>query len=352
MMARPPVAARRRCLTRFAALAGAPALAALAPWAASRAAEAPLVTLYGKPPSSRPQRLFAAGPPAGVLLAVLAPERLLGWPTTFDAAARTLLPPAARDKPTLGRLLGRGSTIGAEALLAHQPDLIVDAGAVDATYRSMAQRVAEQTGLPYALVDGRLVDTPRQLREAGALLGVEPARVQALAAYAEAALAQSAALHTGARPGVYLARSATGLETAPLGSINSEFIEAAGGRNVAVGRAGVASVSMEQVLGWAPDWIVTQDRSFYVQAQRDALWRALPAVREGRLLLAPDRPFGWTDVPPGVNRLLGLRWLAASFARGRPDTAAAIDEALHFYALFYGVTPARETIAALLDGRA
>ena len=31
------------------------------------------------------QRVFAAGPPAGVLLYALAPDKLIGWPRALDA---------------------------------------------------------------------------------------------------------------------------------------------------------------------------------------------------------------------------------------------------------------------------
>lgn len=349
---------------------GGPLLGALC--GPSAAAAAPLIQIFGAV-RPNPARVFVAGPPAAVVMACLAPERMLGWPMPVSEAAKALLPVAARDKPMLGRLSGRGSTVSLEALLAMKPDLIIDTGTVDATYVSTAQRVADQTGVAYALVDGRLADSARQLNELGALLGV-PARARALVAFAEEALGEAAQIRggAGARPSVYLARGADGLETATAGSINAEIIEASGGRNVAsTGRAGVARVSLEQVLGWAPDWVLTQDRNFFRAAQGDAVWRTLPAIREGRLLLAPDLPFGWLDGPPSVNRLLGVKWLAAHLRRGRPEGASvasasgaalatqamnqvlreAIDDALRFHALFYGVTPSREAVQGWLDGR-
>jgi len=333
---------RRAALQALAALGLLPA--------ALRAASGSLIQLFGKPPQST-HKVFVTGPPAAVLVTVLAPERLMGWPSALSDAQRTLLPAAARDKPVLGRLLGRGSTVSLEALLALQPDLVLDAGSISATYVSTAQRVADQTGLPYALVDGRLADTPRQLREVGVLLGVRE-RGEQLALYADETLsAASAQRGAGATPGVYLARGNDGLETATAGSINAEIIEAAGGRNVVdAGRGGsIARVSMEQVLAWAPDWVLTQDRNFHALARTDTAWQALPAVRAGRVLLTPDRPFGWVDGPPGVNRLIGVRWLAASLQRGATVDFTA--EAQRFYALFYGVTPSREELQALLDGR-
>ena len=59
---------------------------------------------------------------------------------------------------------------------------------------------------------------------------------------------------------MYLARGPDGLETGVTGSINTEIIERAGGRNVADGgdqRRGIASVSPEQVLLWNPDVLIT-----------------------------------------------------------------------------------------------
>ena len=79
------------------------------------------------------QRVFAAGAPAGVLLAALAPEKLLGWPMQLGVPARKLLGPVPAALPFLGRLSGRGSTVSMETLLQLQPDLILDAGTADAT---------------------------------------------------------------------------------------------------------------------------------------------------------------------------------------------------------------------------
>jgi ABC-type Fe3+-hydroxamate transport system substrate-binding protein len=63
--------------------------------------------------------------------------------------------PAVRALPELGRLTGRGDTLNLERLLAGRPDVIIDFGSVSATYRSLADRVQAQTGIPYVLIDGR-----------------------------------------------------------------------------------------------------------------------------------------------------------------------------------------------------
>jgi iron complex transport system substrate-binding protein len=134
--------------------------------------------------------------------------------------------------------------------MAARPDLGRDVGTIDATYESFAQRVREQTGLRYELLDGRLADSPAVLRRAGALIGVD-ARADDLAREAERLIARvSARRSTAARTRAYLARGPDGLETGLRGSINSEVLEFVGAQNVAGdGGRGIA-VSMEQVLAW------------------------------------------------------------------------------------------------------
>ena len=58
------------------------------------------------------------------------------------------------DLPTLGRLTGRGNTANVEVLLGARPDVIVDYGTINPTYVSLADRVQEQTRIPYLLLDG------------------------------------------------------------------------------------------------------------------------------------------------------------------------------------------------------
>ena len=98
------------------------------------------------------------------------------------------------------------------------------------------------------------------------------------------------------RPRVYYARGPRGLETGLGGSINVETIEFLGARNVAAERqGGLATVSVEQVLLWNPDVIVTIDRDFAASVRSDPVWAPVAAVRAGRVHLSPKLPFGWVD---------------------------------------------------------
>lgn len=295
------------------------------------------------------ERVYAAGAPAAVMLYTLAPDRLIGWNRALTDQEKAFMPPAYRILPELGRLTGRGDTANVENILRARPDVILDYGATTPTFVSLADRVARQTGLPYALIDGSFHRIPRSYRRLGRLLGAE-ARAEELARYAERTLADVAAIvarvPAGRRPRVYYARRPDGLETGRKGSINVELLDIVGAVNVAAGeiRGGLANVSFEQVLRWNPDVVLTLDPLFYESVFTHPLWQALPAVRGRRVLLAPALPFGWFDRPPSVNRLIGVKWLLAVLypEHARFDLRS---ETRAFYRLFYHV----ELSAAQLD---
>jgi iron complex transport system substrate-binding protein len=294
-------------------------------------------------------------PSASVVLYVLAPEKMIGWTQAPRPNEKPLLLPQVRDLPELGRLTGRGDTANVEVVINAKPDLILDFGTVNPTYVSLAKRVEEQTGVPYLLFDGRLASTARSIRQVGAALGVA-ARAEAIARYVEETDAAVDAALKEVPPSVrhraYLARGADGLQTGLTGSINTEIIERAGGINVAErgsGRAGLATVSLEQVLAWAPDTIVTSDANFLSAYASNPGWAPVPAVMARRVYLAPRLPFGWIDEPPSINRTLGLRWMAGVLYPDpfHDDIRAT---AKTFFRLFYQTEPDDGTLDRILAG--
>jgi iron complex transport system substrate-binding protein len=301
-------------------------------------------------------RVYAAGPPASILLYVLAPDRLTGWPRAPHPYERPYIAAPYRDLPVTGRLTGRGDTANLEVVLRDRPDLIVDFGSVRETYASLADRVQTQTGIPYVLIDGRFEATPASLRLMGQILGVEE-RADTLAAYVETLFADLdaglAEVPLDKRPRVYLARGPAGLETGLRGSINTEIIERAGGRNVADPgdssiRRGIVDVSIEQVIVANPDTIITWDPVFYRSVWNDPLWAGIPAVTGKRVWLSPTAPFGWIDRPPSINRIIGLKWLSGLFFPDRFDFDLA-DETRRFYKLFYHVDLTDDELNRLIE---
>ena len=298
--------------------------------------------------------VYAAGGPASVLVYMLRPDALAGWPRALREWERPYVPPAYRDLPETGMLTGRGGEANLERMLELDPDVIVDFGSVRDTFVSLADRVQRQTGIPYLLFDGRLENTADSLRRVGAAIGV-PERGERLAADIEARLARVDAVLARVpeqqRPRVYLARGPDGLETGLRGSINTEILERAGGRNVAYtgdGRRGLTQASIEQVIAVDPDTIVTWDPNFYSSVWSNPLWAGITAVRTGRVFLSPTAPFGWIDRPPSVNRFMGLTWLAGLFYPEFLDQDLRT-ETRDFYRLYYHVDLSDEELDRLLE---
>lgn len=305
------------------------------------------------PVPSRVERVFPAGPPAAILLYTLAPELLIGWPRTNRPEEREFLLPDVGGRPEVGRITGRGNTANLEAVLALKPDLILDVGSLNPTYVSLAERVQQQTGIPYALLDGRFDGISPAYRTLGALIG-RHAQGEAFARSAEDMITtitrRIAAITPERRPRVYYARGTRGLETGLGGSINVETIELIA-RNVAGGtRGGLANVSIEQVLLWDPEVIITIDQDFAADVPNDPAWASVAAVRTRRVHLSPKLPFGWVDFPPSVNRLIGLWWLAKILYPDLfPEDLRALTR--DFYSRFYHVTPNDMQIDRVLAGR-
>jgi iron complex transport system substrate-binding protein len=298
-------------------------------------------------------RVFPAGPPAAILLYTLAPDLLLGWPRANRPEECAYMLPDICAKPEIGRITGRGNTANLETVIALKPDLILDVGSTRATFVSLATRVQEQTGIPYALLDGRFDAISATYRKLGELTGRRQ-DAEKLAGYADGTLKmiqdRIAGIAPSSRPRVYYARGPRGLVTGLGGSINVETIELLA-QNVAGGnRGGLANVSIEQVLLWNPEVIVTIDQDFAAAVRSDAAWASVKAVRDNRVHLSPKMPFGWVDFPPSVNRLIGLWWLAKILYPDKfPENLTGLTR--EFYTTFYHRTPSDDQIAHVLEGR-
>jgi iron complex transport system substrate-binding protein len=305
------------------------------------------------PVPARVERVFPAGPPAAIFLYTLAPDLLIGWPRANRREEREFLLPEVGGRPEVGRITGRGNTANLEVVLALKPDLILDVGSLNPSYVSLADRVQQQTGIPYALLDGRFDAIPLEYRTLGELIG-RPEQGESFARLSADIINTIArrvnSIPPERRPRVYYARGPRGLETGLSGSINVETIEFVA-QNVAGGsRGGLAIVSIEQVLLWNPDVIITIDRDFAANVWNDPAWAPVAAVRARRVHLSPKLPFGWIDFPPTVNRLIGLWWLAKILYPALfPEDLRALTR--DFYNRFYHVTPSDAQIERVLAGR-
>jgi iron complex transport system substrate-binding protein len=214
--------------------------------------------------------------------------------------------------------------------------------------------VQERTKIPYLLFDGAFLKAGHTLRRIGEVTG-DSEHANALAVAADEMLADLKkridTVPPDRRPRIYYGRGPRGLETGTEGSINTEVLAAVGAVNVAAapGQGNLTSVSMEQILAWNPDVVLTLDKRFYTAVFDDPLWQAVGAVKNKRVYLAPSTPFGWLDFPPGLNRLIGARWLAAILYPDLfPEDLRNVTR--DFYTRFYHVTPTDDQLDMLLAG--
>ena len=139
---------------------------------------------------------------------------------------------------------------------------------------------------------------------------------------------------------VYYAEGNDGLQTNPAGSTHGQLIDLVGAINVAdnLNQANTTSgvqVSIEQVISWNPDVIITTDPDFYAKVYNDSGWAGIDAVKNHEVYLSPQSPFKWFDRPVGANMIIGIPWTAKVIY---PEVYSDIDlvqATREFYSNFY-----------------
>ena len=182
--------------------------------------------------AARVERVYAAGPPASLLVFAIAPDKLIGWTRAMRPNEAPFFAERYAQLPELGRLTGRGNTANVEVVLKAKTDLIVDVGSTGEPYASLAKQVQQQTGIPYALFDGRIESTPATLRALGKLMGNER-EASSRPGTRMMIQAKGRVARAGSHPLVYYGRSPSGLQTGGKGSINVEILDFLGARNAA-----------------------------------------------------------------------------------------------------------------------
>jgi iron complex transport system substrate-binding protein len=297
-------------------------------------------------------RVMTVSQPADVLVFVLAPEKLVGWSAPLTRAQRAYLPAKFARLPSVVGAASPDPAVVAQAVARVRPDLVIECGPVSAEAAARADQVQKQTGVPYVVIDNSIQTTPHTLREIGAMLGAAE-RGDDLGKYADYAIdgLRGTLLIAPAdeRPLVYYGRGPDGLETGPGGSQATAALDQAGVINVAarLGRGELTRVTRNQIFAWNPAIVIAQQRSFYNSLLHSPAWKGLAAVANKQIYLAPADPFGWIDDPPGVNRMIGLYWLAALFypSQYQQELGATVRD---FYDKFYGAKLTDKQVEALL----
>lgn len=301
-------------------------------------------------------KVFSISPVGTILLYTLDPELLIGWNYELKEGEKKYISPEYHNLPNLGGWYAK-ATCNTEELLKINPDIILSVGVIDDMAVSQADQIQEQIGIPVILINGELAAFDKTYEFAGKLLNREE-KAQELAAYCQEVIndaqnkAKTIAMEERLR--VYYAEGAAGLETDPRTSRHTEVLEMVGGINVAEvttkGSMGMTPVSLEQVLSWNPDVIIswgTTQGGYFGKIMTDPKWQGIAAVQNNQVYTVPNDPFNWFDRPPSANRILGIQWLGNLLY---PDVYKydMTQETREFYKTFYHYDLTDEEISSLL----
>lgn len=300
------------------------------------------------PTPSTLSSVYFTSPLAQIFCFTMAPDLLGGTAIPFTGEQLEFLPIGTGDLPYLGSL-SQGGAIDAAMLRIQKVQLIFSISGTGLTDVNVSDALSlqDRAGIPVFLIDGsfeRIGDTYRLLGEA---LG-RTERANELAGYCERIyrnVSQAVAqVPDSQRVRYYFAEGPEGLQTEPDSSQHSLAFQAAGGVNVAadvappLGRNDRADVTVEQVSAWNPPVIITEGRQERGGADQliraSKAWSAIEAVKRGRVYAMPHVPFPFCDRPPGVNRFLGIQWLANLFYPDFYDVDM-VETVRDFYATCY-----------------
>lgn len=310
--------------------------------------------------------VYFTSPLAQIFCFTVAPDLLAGTCIQFREDQLELLPDGTERLVFLGSL-SNGGSIDLDALDYMDTQVIFSISGVDLTDVNVndALKLQEDSGIPVVLIDGSFDKISDSYRLLGKCLGREE-RANQLADYCKSVyerIRESVGeVPADERVSYYFAEGEQGLYTEPNASQHSRVFTVAGGRNVAadleyvVGSMMMAETTLEQVVSWNPQFIITWDRESRYGASRiiteSPQWASIDAVKLGRVFEMPSLPFAFCDRPPGVNRFLGVQWLAKLFYPDYCDYDM-VDAVREFYSRCYWrdvtVEQAREILGTSYD---
>ncbi|WP_017755430.1 ABC transporter substrate-binding protein [Calidifontibacillus oryziterrae] len=303
-------------------------------------------------------RIYTINEIGTIFLYTLAPEKLAGWNSKLGSE-KPFIKEEFHDLPVLGRWRGPDS-VNIEEILGVNPDIIINMGDVSEGYISESNEMEELFGVPVIMVDGSLTKQDEAYLFLGDLLGVKE-RAKVLADYSREILdrieQKAKSIQPSEKLRVYYAAGTEGLETVPMGSINTEIIDVVGGINVAGSNLNEnvrrMQVSLEHVIDWNPNMIIisssfSENHEVYHTILSDRSWSHIDAVQNQHVYEIPYGPYDWFNGPPSVMRIMGLQWLGNLLYPNVYDIDLK-KELIDFMKVFFEYEISDEEINALLE---
>lgn len=309
-------------------------------------------------------KIYSAVPIGTVLVYTINPDKLAAKNFNLSALEKKYTIKEYHDLPVLGTYI-MGDTANEEDILKLKPDIILYAGVINDPMKAKVEEAQKRLGIPVVMVDSDLKNATATYNFMGKLLNEEE-RTHELAEYCQATLdeAEKAVnkIPEDSRLRVYYACGENGLMTYAEGNVHAELIEIVGAQNIAEVKASNpyqnSQISMEQLMKWNPDIIVTnkvearggKDASTSLRArilEHDS-FANLNAVQNQQVYEIPCAPFSWFGQPPSIARMLGIKWLGNILYPEQFDLDIK-KEAKDFYKTFYSYDLSDQDLEELMD---
>ena len=272
------------------------------------------------------------------MLFALCPDKLVGVSGAWSKDAEKYIAAEYYNLPELGQLYGGKGELNLETLLDSGAQVVIDVGEPKGSVKEDLDALSEQTGIPFVHITATLESMPEAYLKLGELLNM-PEEAEALAAYCEEHYTMITKLTEGAsKVKLLYCLGDEGLNVIAKGSYHAEVIDLLSDNAAIVdepsSKGSGNEVDMEQIMLWDPDVIIFAPDSVYSKVGEDELWNDLKAIKDGKYYEVPFGPYNWLGFPPGVQRYLGMLWLAKLLY---PDAASydMYTEAAEYFKLFY-----------------
>ena len=288
-----------------------------------------------------------------ILLYMLAPDTMIGWNSLNGT--QNYMPAKYKELPVLGGGQGQGQqTSSYETIIEKDPDLIFTGHSWgNDTINNIQQKYGS---IPVVDVEGdnNLSSIVPAIKFMGTVLGKQDQSNELISFYNNVMNQVNSTVSTipdSQKKKVYYARSADGLTTFAPDSPQTQLINICGGKSVVQSpvASGGMSVSMELVLQWNPDVIITSSSQFYNSVYSNPEWQSINAVKNKQVYLAPQDPFNWFESPPGANTIIGIAWTAKVLYPDKFNDMDLNSLTKEFYSKFYHYNLTDSDVSSILN---
>lgn len=301
---------------------------------------------------THPAKIMGAANPDGIMLYSINPELLSGWTFALSDSAKEYLDETAANLPKITSV-SKWEDPNKEEILSMDPDFIFVTVDLDNVDLSLYDNLTAETGIPVVVGDAELESLDDTYRFLGSILDEEE-QCTKLADYISTTFDDIDATLDGISDAdklrVLYSTGDVGTQTCGDSNWNGQFVTPAGGINVCDTdqTSGFADVSMEQILTWQPDVIISTTKGDLAALYGGEAWADVKAIQENRVYAAPQAPFSWVDKPTGVNRIIGVKWANSVLYPDQVGYDIATD-VKEFYQLFYHYDLSDDQVSDLLD---